>query len=251
MRLDLFLSEKLMVKSRTKAKEMIEKGLVVVNKKTATKPSFDVLEGDIVEIKEELKYVSKGGEKLEKGIIAFNYGVLDKVFLDVGASNGGFTDCLIKFGAKKVYAIDVGENQLEEEIAKNQKVVVMDKTNARFLEKENFKEEELFAVSDLSFISLTLVIPCLSKIVEEMLLLVKPQFECGKKALNKNGIVKSDKDRLDAVLKVRESLQENGFDIADITIGASGKEKNTEYVILAKKGKGIEKQKLIDKFRAL
>lgn len=241
----------MMVKSRTKANEMIKKGLVAVNGKTAIKPSFDVLEGDCVEIKEELKYVSKGGEKLEKGLLAFNYNVLDRVFLDVGASNGGFTDCLIKFGAKKVYAIDVGENQLEEEIAKNQKVVVMDKTNARFLQKEMFLEEELYAVSDLSFISLTLVIPVLSKIVEEMLLLVKPQFECGKKALNKNGIVKSDKDRLSAVIKVKDCLLENGFDIHDITIGASGKEKNTEYVILAKKEKGLTNLQLTEKFRAL
>lgn len=210
---------------------MVEKGLVKVNNKTVFKPSFEVNDEN-VEIIDNLPFVSKGGDKLERGITAFDYSVLGKVFIDVGASNGGFTDCLLSNGAKKVYAVDVGENQLDEKLRNNDKVVIMDKTNAKDLKKEMFEEKEIYAVSDVSFISLTFIIPVLAKIAKEFILLIKPQFECGKKALNKNGIVTSKTDRANAVIKVKNCGKESGFNMSKIEIGASGKNKNTEYVAL-------------------
>lgn len=251
MRLDVFLAQNENVRSRTKAREMIERSLVTVNGVIATKPSENVTEQDVVAITEKLKFVSKGGDKLEKAVAAFYYDVKGKVFVDVGASNGGFTDCLLQRGAKKVYCVDVGENQLDEKLKSDDRVVVMDRTNGRDLKKDMFEEDELFAVSDVSFISVELIIPPLSGIVQEMLLLIKPQFICGKKALNKNGIVTSDKDRLSAILKVNASLRENGFYMNGLVIGASGKNKNTEYVCLATKNEGFSEERIASIFEKL
>lgn len=244
MRLDVYLANDPSVRSRTKAKEMIEKGLVTVNGKTATKPSEDVTERDEVVITEKLKYVSKGGDKLERAITAFSYDPTGKVFIDVGASNGGFTDCLLQYGASKVYCVDVGEGQLDERIKSDSRIVVMDNTNGRDLKKAMFAESPIYAVSDVSFISVELIIPPLSEIVEEMLLLIKPQFICGRKALNKSGIVTSEKDRLTAVLKVNAALSQNGFHTNGLTVGASGKNKNTEYVCLATKKEGYSEEEI-------
>lgn len=241
MRLDVFLAEKLNIKSRTKGRLMIEKGLIKVDGKIVIKPSFDVGENNTIEIVEMLPFVSKGGDKLIKGIESFNYSVKNKVFLDLGASNGGFTHCLLLNGAKKVYAIDVGENQLDSSLAKNNRIVVMDNTNVREIKREQFFEEKLYCVSDLSFISLTLVIPVIATIVEEFMLLIKPQFECGKKALNKNGIVTSKEDRLFAINKVCQCAIENGFYLANICVASSGKNKNTEYITLFTKEKANPK----------
>lgn len=239
------------VKSRSKAREMIEKSLVFVNGAAASKPSYEVKEKDVVAISEDLKFVSKGGDKLERGIAAFSYDVSGKTFIDVGASNGGFTDCLLQRGAKKVYCVDVGENQLDEKLQKDERVVVMDRTNGKDLKKETFAESELFAVSDVSFISVEQIIPPLSSIVEEMILLIKPQFICGKKALNKNGIVTDDKNRLSAILKVVAALNAVGFYMNDFVVGASGKNKNTEYICLASKKKGLSEEEILRKFSKL
>lgn len=239
------------VRSRSKAREMIEKSLVFVNGFAASKPSYEVKEKDVVAISEDLKFVSKGGDKLERGIAAFSYDVSGKTFIDVGASNGGFTDCLLQRGAKKVYCVDVGENQLDEKLQKDERVVVMDRTNGKDLKKETFAESELFAVSDVSFISVEQIIPPLSAIVEEMILLIKPQFICGKKALNKNGIVTDDKNRLSAILKVNAALNAVGFYMNDFVVGASGKNKNTEYICLATKKRGLSEEEILRKFSEL
>lgn len=251
MRLDIYLTQNMSVKSRSKAREMIEKSLVFVNGSAASKPSYEVKEKDVVAISEDLKFVSKGGDKLERGIAAFSYDVSGKTFIDVGASNGGFTDCLLQRGAKKVYCVDVGENQLDEKLQKDERVVVMDRTNGKDLKKDTFAESELFAVSDVSFISVEQIIPPLSEIVEEMLLLIKPQFICGKKALNKNGIVTDDKNRLSAILKVNAALNAVGFYMNDFVVGASGKNKNTEYICLATKKKGLSEEEILRKFSKL
>lgn len=251
MRLDIFLTQNMSVRSRSKAREMIEKSLVFVNGFAASKPSYEVKEKDVVAISEDLKFVSKGGDKLERGIAAFSYDVSGKTFIDVGASNGGFTDCLLQRGAKKVYCVDVGENQLDEKLQNDERVVVMDRTNGKDLKKETFAESELFAVSDVSFISVEQIIPPLSSIVEEMILLIKPQFVCGKKALNKNGIVTDDKNRLSAVLKVNAALNAVGFHMNDFVVGASGKNKNTEYICLATKKKGLSEEEILRKFSEL
>ena len=251
MRLDIFLTQNMSVRSRSKAREMIEKSLVLVNGFAASKPSYEVKEKDVVAISEDLKFVSKGGDKLERGIAAFSYDVSGKTFIDVGASNGGFTDCLLQRGAKKVYCVDVGENLLDEKLQNDERVVVMDRTNGKDLKKETFAESELFAVSDVSFISVEQIIPPLSAIVEEMILLIKPQFVCGKKALNKNGIVTDDKNRLSAVLKVNAALNAVGFHMNDFVVGASGKNKNTEYICLSTKKKGLSEEEILRKFSEL
>lgn len=230
MRLDVYLVENKDIKSREKAKQLIEKGVVTVDGKVETKASKNIDESKTVEILENETFASRGGVKLEKGIEEFNFEVEGRVFLDVGASNGGFTDCLLKRGAKKVYAIDVGEGQLEKQLQEDCKVVVMDNTNARNLMRDMFDEEELFAVSDLSFISLKLIIPTLSHIASQMLLLIKPQFECGKKALNKNGIVKDKKDWLNAVEGIVESANSVGLAMEKLCVATDLPNKNREFI---------------------
>lgn len=239
MRLDLYLAENSFAKSRTTAKEMIKQGLVIVDKKTIIKPSFDIKLTSIVEVVGDLPFVSRGGEKLQRAIEEFSFNVEGKTFLDVGASNGGFTDCLLKHNAKKIYAIDVGKGQLEPQIAKNKKVVVMDNTNARNLRSEEFIEKNISIVSDVSFISLTLIIPVLARISKEMLLLIKPQFECGKKALNKNGIVKNKKYHIEAIEKIFKCANENGLAMTDICIGTNKLNKNIEFVCKLEIGENI------------
>ncbi len=230
MRLDMYLVENCDVKSRSRAKMFIEKGLVLVNGVAVTKVAYDVAEGKTVEIAKVQQYASRGAYKLEKAVIEFDYDVKDKVFLDVGASNGGFTDYLLSKGAKKVYAIDVGENQLEQHLLEDKRVVVMDKTNAKNLTKEMFAEEVLHCVSDVSFISLKLIIPVLSEIVESMLLLIKPQFECGRSASNKNGIVTNKKYHFEAILGIKEVAKMVGMPMSKLTVGSSETGKNIEFM---------------------
>lgn len=231
MRLDEYIKIKFSLKSKTNASDKIKSGCVFVDGKKITKCGHKVSENNNVEILQETEFASKGGLKLEAGISHFGFDASGKVFVDVGASNGGFTDCLLWHGAKKVYAVDVGENQLEEHIAKNERVVVMDKTNARYLEKDNFCEEEIYIVSDVSFISNTLLIPVFAGIATEMLLLIKPQFECGKKALNKNGVVTSQADVDEAILRVEQCGEACGLKKVGVCDVSHSLQKNKEYMI--------------------
>ncbi len=239
MRLDLYLTKYKNVKTRSKSQLLIEKGLVLIDGEVAKKPSKEVHTDCNITIKEANIFASRGGEKLARAIKAFDFSVTNKVFLDVGASNGGFTHCLLQNGAKKVYAIDIGENQLEDFLVQDKRVEVMDKTNARNLNKDMFIEDNLFVVSDLSFISLTLVIPVLAKISQNMLLLIKPQFECGKKALNKNGIVTDNDYFFQAITKVQRCANENGLNMTNLTVGSLKQNKNTEFVCHLSKGEDI------------
>ncbi len=190
MRADKYFSEKF--STRTKAAQALERGVVLRNGR-ALKPSDEVREGDeFVFLTEEEAFVSNGGYKLSRAISAFQMQVEGKIFADLGASTGGFTDCLLQNGAQKVYAVDVGESLLDGRIAQDERVVVMDRTNARYLDENSFPERIDAIVSDLSFISLKLVLPAISRILregDEAFLLIKPQFEVGKKGANKSGIV--------------------------------------------------------------
>ncbi len=190
MRADKFFAEKF--GSRTKSKEALSRGLVLKNGKPVCYKE-EVREGEeFTFLTPEESYVSNGGYKLAQGLNFFQEDVFDKIYADLGASTGGFTHCLLKRGAKKVFCIDVGESLLAPELAKDSRVVVMDNTNARYLTKESFKEEIDGVVSDLSFISLKLILPAISQILPNggnAFVLFKPQFECEGKGLGKSGIL--------------------------------------------------------------
>ncbi|MFI3167615.1 MAG: TlyA family RNA methyltransferase [Bacillota bacterium] len=235
MRLDSYIQEKFSLKSKSNAQDKIKAGYVFINGKQIKKCGEKVSANAVVEIKESLEFVSKGGLKLDKGITHFGFDASGKTFVDVGASNGGFTHCLLLGGAKKVYAVDVGENQLDESLKSDKRVVVMDNTNARFLTKEHFAEEEIFVVSDVSFISETMIIPVFASFAREMLLLIKPQFECGKKALNKHGIVTNPKDIEFAIQKVAECGESFGYENIGVCEVSHAIQKNKEYMIYFQK----------------
>lgn len=241
MRLDLYLYKNGLCRSRTKAAEAIEKGAVSVNGKTVLKTSFDVKGSDEIELREErISFVSNGGYKLEKVFADFGFSAENLVFVDVGASTGGFTDCLLKHGAKKVFAVDVGESQLTDELKSSDKVVVKDNLNARNLTANDLGEYVDGAVCDVSFISLTYVLRPIYDTLKEngfAVVLLKPQFECGKKYLNKNGIVNSVKAREEAAMKIFDFANSLGFTVSDFTNAPLREGKNVEYLFyLTKNG---------------
>ena len=233
MRIDTFLFEKGIYPSRTKASEAVKKGLVLYKNKPI-KTSLDVSSlDDITILQTKHNFVSNGGYKLQKAIDDFNFDPIGLVFADIGASNGGFTDCLLKHNAKKIYAIDVGESQLDTSLL-NEKVVVLDNTNARFLDKEILGELVDGVVCDVSFISLKLIIPSINKILKDngvALLLIKPQFECGKEYLGNSGIVKSKQVRHTVCENIYNYAVQNDLYPVDITTAPIRPKKNVEYII--------------------
>ena len=240
MRLDVYLADKGFFGSRTKSAEAVSRGEVSVNGKVVTKASFDVSDGDDVSISDSAcKYVSVGAYKLEKAFKdSPSFSIKNAVVCDIGASAGGFTEVCLLHGAKKVFAVDVGENLLDESLKKRKEVVVIDKTNARFLNGETLGEKVDRVVSDVSFISLTLILPSVFSILKdggEAVLLIKPQFECGKKALNKNGIVTEKKAREAAIETVTACARENGLIPSGITSAPEIPGKNIEYLLYLKK----------------
>ena len=253
MRLDALLFEEGVFPSRSKANQALNEGRVLYCGKPV-KPSFNAktLE-NITVVKDE--YVSNGGQKLKKAIDDFKLCLKDMVFADIGASNGGFTDCLLKEGATKVYAIDVGESQLDKSLLTTGRVVVLDNTNARFLTCEVLGEKVDGVTSDVSFISLTLILDGIKNVLKEggiALLLIKPQFECGKEFLNKNGIVNDKKARLNAIKKVYNACLERGLYGVNITTAPIKEGKNIEYVIMLKNGDNsayLNVDELINKIR--
>ncbi len=216
MRADIYLHYKGFIQSRQKAKLYIEGGKVSINGVKIPKPSFEIDENaDIsVEISDKEKYVSRGGLKLEAALDAFSVSVKDKTALDIGASTGGFTDCLLQNGALKVIALDSGTGQLHASIAENKKVFSIEKYNARNLCVDDIGQTVDIVVMDVSFISQTYIIPKIPNVLKDngiFIGLIKPQFEVGRKAIGKNGIVKNKKDMLSAALRVVECASEYGL----------------------------------------
>lgn len=242
MRLDVYLAGKGCAESRTRAQSLIEEGNVLVDGKKITKPSYPMDEQKEyrIQILSRQKYVSRGGLKLEKALSVFSLDVSGVCALDVGASTGGFTDCLLQNGAFRVYAVDSGEGQLALSLRTDPRVVCMEKYNAKNLVKEDFPEPIDFAVMDVSFISQTLILPGLSAVLSEegiLVSLVKPQFEAGRDAIGKNGIVKSTRDRLRALERVIDcaatwGLSCFGADFSPIC-GGDG---NVEFIVAFRKG---------------
>lgn len=237
MRLDVYLTEKGLCKSRTAAQSLIKSGGVSLNGKPCTKASAEVLESDSVEITgEQLKYVGRGGLKLEGAISCFGLELQGLVCLDIGSSTGGFTDCMLQNGAAKVYAVDVGTDQLDGKLRGDSRVVVMEQTDIR---TAKLPEKVDFIGTDVSFISLRQVIPHMDRLLKaggKAVALIKPQFEAGRAALNKKGIVKDEKIRRRVVEEITQYAQECGFKLlgtADSPI--QGGDGNTEYLMCIEK----------------
>lgn len=235
MRLDKYLSEKF--GSRTKATAAISKGLVLVNGRTV-QPSCEFRDGDKIEIiAAEENYVSVGGFKLSKAINDFDFSVSGKIFADIGASTGGFTDCLFQHGAQKVYCIDIGESQLDKSLLKKN-VVVIDNFNARNLNADLFPEKLDGVVIDVSFISLTYILEGVSNILGDgthVLALIKPQFECESRKVGKNGIVNSSDTHRKILNKILDFSVKCNLIPQNLTNAPIVSGKNMEYIVLLEK----------------
>ena len=234
MRADKYLAERF--GSRTKSAEAIERQLVLVNGKPI-KPKSEIKESDVITfLQTEELFVSNGGYKLDKAVKAFDFVCEDKIFVDIGASTGGFTDCLLQKGAKKVYAVDVGESLLHPSLKGNSKIVTMENTNARYLRKTDFLDEIDCVVADVSFISLKYMFPVIQEIVKEdgcAFVLIKPQFECENKNIGKSGIVHvSAHPKI--VEKVLGYLEENALYPFGLVNAPIRKGKNIEYILWIK-----------------
>ncbi len=219
MRLDAYLKESGMVATRSRAKLLIEAGSVRVNGVAVEKPAYDVHDQDTVEVEDTLRYVSRGGLKLEEAFKHFPVSVQGCVAIDVGASSGGFTDCLLQNGAAKVYAVDSGSGQLADVLRKDGRVVCKENYNARYMQSSDFDMAPTLAVMDVSFISQTLIFPALASVLPIggiLISLIKPQFEVGRAAVGRGGIVKDEKARQKAILHVKEQGTLHGLRCLDV-----------------------------------
>lgn len=235
MRADKFFAEKF--GSRTKAAEELAAGRILRGNKPLA-PKDEVQEGDIFTfIAPEKRFVSNGGYKLEKALSAFGYDCGGKTFADIGASTGGFTDCLLQNGAKKVFAVDVGESLLDSKIAADPHVIPMENINARYLKKEDFPCPPDGVAADVSFISLRLILPVIADLLndgKDAFVLIKPQFECENKGIGKSGIVKKTEHKK-IVSKVLSYAEAAGLFPKKITNAPVRKGKNVEYVLWLEK----------------
>lgn len=241
-RLDKFLVEQGLVSSRERAQSLILAGKVLVNEQRIDKAGAQVEPGAAIRLlDEDLKYVSRGGLKLERALDHWRIDVRDKVCLDVGASTGGFTDCLLQHGAARVIAIDTGYGQIHFKLRQDPRVRLLEKTNARYLTRETLAESVDFIAMDVSFISATLVLPAVVHSgfpdrpeagARQIVVLVKPQFEAGREHVGKGGIVRDPAAHSAAVEKVRQSVLNLGFENIEVIespiLGAEG---NREFLL--------------------
>ncbi len=234
-RLDVFLTEQNLIDSREKAKAYILSGYVYVDGRKADKPSVLVSAESRIEIRHvENAFVSRGGHKLKKAIGEFHVGVQGKTAVDIGASTGGFTDCLLQNGAAKVYAVDVGYGQLDWRIRSDTRVTVMERQNARLLKKEQFADDIDIAVIDVSFISLKLILPVAAQLIREdgeIVSLIKPQFEAGRAQVGKKGVVREASVHLEVIEAVVSFAESIGLYLKGLTFSPiQGPEGNMEYL---------------------
>ena len=234
-RLDVELVSRQMAKSRNVAQQIIKEGIVFVNGKAVSKVSAEVSETDNIELKGDLpKYVGRGGLKLEKAINEFGIDLTDRICIDIGASTGGFTDCMLQNKARLVYAVDVGRDQLDVSLKRDSRVISLEQTDIREAQ-EKIPEKADFISIDVSFISLRTVLPFavdLLKPTGSIAALIKPQFEVGKSGLGKKGIVKDPKLREKAVNEIKECVSFMGLKIAGtVRSPIAGGDGNIEYLI--------------------
>ena len=233
MRIDLYLVSNHDL-SRAKAQQMLKEGMILCNGKQLTKASYDVKPDDVVSINNSFRYASIGGDKLQKALDDFSYDPSGKICVDIGASNGGFTDCLLQHGASKVYAVDVGECAFDDRLKNDNRVVVKDRTNARNLTSQDLGEKCDFCCVDVSFISLKYLLPTFFELLKdggEAICLVKPQFEAGKSNLSKKGIVTDPKVRQMVLREVCDYAVSLGFTLYGTTTAPIKDKKNIEFLI--------------------
>ena len=244
-RLDILLVNKGLAKSREKAKAVIKDGMVYINNVRQTKPSSIISEDSEIIIKGEVcKYVSRGGYKLEKALSEFGIDLTGLKCIDIGASTGGFTDCMLKNGADTVYAIDVGHDQLEETLLNDERVISMEGVNFRYVTADDFEFKLDFAGCDVSFISLRHILPAAFSILSDdgkMVCLIKPQFEAGREHLSKKGVVKDKKIHIKIIRELIDFAGEVGFNVLNLTYSPiKGPEGNTEYLLYLTKDSTVK-----------
>lgn len=241
IRMDLYLVQQGFVQSREKAQAIIMAGEVLCNEVPVVKSSFIVQETDKIRLKNlnGNKYVSRGGYKLEKALKTFDINVSNKVALDIGASTGGFSDVLLKSGAKHVYAVDVGYGQYDWSLRNDKRVTLYEKTNARNLEPSQFILPVDLAVIDVSFISITLLIEKLFDVMKEdsfIVSLIKPQFEVGKENVGKNGVVRDREKHIECISKIRDFLNSKSYVLSKLSYSPiTGPKGNIEFLALIEK----------------
>ncbi len=235
-RLDQLLVERGLAETREKARALILAGQVLVDGRRAEKAGHAVAPSSRIEVAEPLRYVSRAGLKLEAALEHFRIGVAGKVCLDIGASTGGFTDCLLQRGALRVHAVDVGSGQLAWKLRTDPRVVLHEKLNARYLRLEDLGERVQLATCDVSFISVTQILPVLPGVLEpegEIIVLVKPQFEVGRGQVGKGGVVRDPALHRAACARVEEALATLGYKSAVIPCPVLGAEGNQEFLLHA------------------
>ena len=240
IRLDVAVFEKGFAPSREKAKAVIMAGLVYVNNQKVDKAGTEIKEDDVLEVRgNTLKYVSRGGLKLEKAMREFPITLSGKICMDVGASTGGFTDCMLQNGAVKVYSVDVGYGQLAWKLRCDERVVNLERTNFRYADEEIIKDKIDFSSVDVSFISLKHILPNLHKLLADngtAVCLIKPQFEAGREKVGKKGVVRDKAVHLEVVNHVMNMALENGFSVCGLQFSPiKGPEGNIEYLIYLEK----------------
>ena len=250
-RLDIKLVQLGLVSGRDKAKAIIMAGIVYVNGQKADKAGTEVLDEDKIELRgETLRYVSRGGLKLEKAFESFPIQVQNAICMDIGASTGGFTDCMLQNGAKKVYAIDVGYGQLAWKLRTDERVVNLERTNFRHVTKEQVMDPVNFASVDVSFISLTKVLPAAYALLKDggqMVCLIKPQFEAGREKVGKKGVVRDKAVHEEVIERIITFALENGFSVHHLEYSPiKGPEGNIEYLVHIEKSDEAIKEESVD-----
>lgn len=251
-RLDVLLVKQGLAESREKAKAVIMAGNVFVDGQREDKAgsTFDE-EKVVITVKgNSLKYVSRGGLKLEKAIDNFGVNVENAVCMDIGASTGGFTDCMLQNGAIKVYSVDVGHGQLAWKLRNDERVVCMEKTNFRYLTREDIADDLDFASVDVSFISLTRILLPARNLLKDhgkMVCLIKPQFEAGKEKVGKKGVVRDEKVHVEVIEKIFDFIEILGFSYLALDYSPiKGPEGNIEYLIYIEKNESLTEEQLED-----
>jgi len=239
-RIDVLLVEKGFFESREKAKASIMAGIVYANEQKVDKPGEEVPVDAVIEVRGNVcPYVSRGGLKLEKAVKNFEIDLTDKVCIDIGASTGGFTDCMLQNGARKVFSIDVGYGQFAWKLRQDPRVVCMERTNIRYVTPEQLGESADFASIDVSFISLTKVLPvafALTKDTGEVVCLIKPQFEAGREQVGKKGVVRDSAVHQEVIEKVIAFSKSLGFLVKALSFSPiKGPEGNIEFLLYLSK----------------
>ena len=257
-RIDVLLVEKGFFESREKAKASIMAGVVYANEQKIDKAGEEVSIDAKLEVRENIcPYVSRGGLKLEKAVKFFGVNLKDKVCMDIGASTGGFTDCMLQNGAKKVFSVDVGYGQFAWKLRQDERVVCMERTNIRYVTDEQIGEKLDFASIDVSFISLTKVLPVAFNLLKddgEVVALIKPQFEAGREQVGKKGVVRDSKVHKEVIAKIIAFSESIGFRVKNLSFSPiKGPEGNIEFLLYLGKSGGtiVDVDKVIEETKIL